>query len=67
MWSIRDMGKTVLQDPEAQGFITSKNRFVDRAEGYAIQIAAGIPSANKELGAENGYCQIGQLYSEDLY
>ena len=42
-----------------QGFITSRNRFVDRKEGLAIQIAAGIPCFRGEYGNE--------LYSEDLY
>lgn len=53
---------------EDQGFITSKNRYVDRAEGYDLQIKAGIKSVNTEFTpAANGYCTIGQLYSEDLY
>lgn len=45
-----------------QGFITSKNRFVDRKKGYDLQIEAGIKSLNP-----NGYCKIGELFSEDLY
>lgn len=44
-----------------QGFITSKNRFVDRVEGRKIQDKAGIPSVNPE-----GYMP-GTLFSEDLY
>ena len=47
-------------DNEAQGFITSKNRYVTRAEGLKLQKAAGIPSADPE-----GYGS--ELYSEDLY
>lgn len=43
----------------AQGFMTTSNRFVDRAEGLALQRAAGMPSANGEYQW--------QLYSEDLY
>jgi hypothetical protein len=43
-----------------QGFITSRNRYVDRAEGLQIQLNAGIASVEPE-----GY--KGQLYSEDLY
>jgi hypothetical protein len=43
-----------------QGFITSRNRYVDRAEGMRLQRAAGIESV-----APGGY--RGQLYSEDLY
>jgi hypothetical protein len=44
-----------------QGFITSKNRFVDREEGYKLQIAAGIESV-----AIGGY-RKNRLFSEDLY
>lgn len=47
-----------------QGFMTSRNRFVNRAEGYDIQIAAGIKSADPY---QEGYVRKGQLYSEDLY
>ncbi len=46
-----------------QGFVTSRNRFVDRVEGLAIQKAAGVPSVNTLTG-EYFY---DQLYSEDLY
>ena len=43
-----------------QGFVTSKNRYVDRQEGLALQRAAGIESY-----ARDGYrCE---LFSEDLY
>ena len=45
-----------------QGFITSKNRFVDRQEGYDLQIKAGVKSSHP-----SGYCRSGELYSEDLY
>jgi hypothetical protein len=44
-----------------QGFVTSRNRFVNRAEGYRLQLAAGIGSASRD-----GY-RGGQLFSEDLY
>lgn len=44
-----------------QGFITSRNRYVDRVEGLALQKAAGIPSADP-----NGY-RSRELFSEDLY
>lgn len=46
---------------ETQGFITSRNRFVDREEGLRLQHAAGIPSA-----ARDGYRER-ELFSEDLY
>lgn len=43
-----------------QGFITSKNRFVDRSEGYKLQLAADV------LSFSGGY-RGELLYSEDLY
>lgn len=57
----------ISKDAEDQGFITSKNRYVNRAEGYALQIEAGVKSAFEEYTSGKGYCQEGQLYSEDLY
>ena len=44
-----------------QGFITSRNRFVSRGEGAAIQRAAGIVSAT------TGRLPVPPLFSEDLY
>lgn len=44
-----------------QGFITSRNRFVDRREGMRLQRAAGIESV-----APSGY-RGDLLFSEDLY
>jgi hypothetical protein len=44
-----------------QGFVTSFNRFVDRFDGYKLQIAAGIMSKDKD-----GY-RGERLFSEDLY
>jgi hypothetical protein len=49
------------RNESSQGFITSRNRFVTREEGYALQVAAGIPSA-----AAGGY-RGKRLFSEDLY
>lgn len=48
---------------ENQGFVTSKNRYVDRLEGAKIQKAAGIKS---KMPADGAYLH-GELYSEDLY
>lgn len=49
-------GHTKFRATEVQGFITSKNRFVDRAEAAALAYSAGqIPEPKQEL------------YSEDLY
>jgi hypothetical protein len=45
----------------AQGFVTSKNRFVSRRMGRRLQDMAGIKSASPE-----GYMP-GTLFSEDLY
>lgn len=44
-----------------QGFVTSKNRYVTREEGYQLQLAAGVPSV-----APGGY-RGEELFSEDLY
>lgn len=41
---------------EIQGFLTNKNRFVDRKEGAEIAYTSGRTSEKKHL-----------LYSEDLY
>ena len=49
----------VLRDE--QGFITSTGRYVDREEGYQLQINAGIQSA------QGSYVHPGTLFSEDLY
>ena len=59
-----DCNRPLKKDFEGhiQGFITSRNRFVDRKEGMKIQKAAGIPSAWEEDGH---YGDI--LFSEDLY
>ena len=60
LYKIHSMGKTRLKEKNAQGFITSRNRFVDRTEGLKLQKEAGITSADPE-----GYGY--QLFSEDLY
>jgi hypothetical protein len=44
-----------------QGFMTSRNRFVNREDGMILQLAAGIPSADR--GGYRGK----RLFSEDLY
>ena len=44
--------------PQIQGFLTTKNRFVDREEGCKIAIKSGQVN-NKKDGEE--------LFSEDLY
>ena len=49
-------------DKAEQGFITSKNRFVDRKEGLKLQRQAGI-----EPFDNNGSYRSDELFSEDLY
>jgi hypothetical protein len=52
--------RQVIADAE-QGFITTRNRFVDRREGMRLQRAAGKQSAEgRELRGD-------MLFSEDLY
>jgi hypothetical protein len=46
----------ILHRTEEQGFMTSKNRFVDREEGAKIAFNAGQIKQEKQT-----------LYSEDLY
>lgn len=49
-----------LQSTEIQGFLTSKNRFVDRFEAFEI--------AKKEKQIKDlSKCRSEKLYSEDLY
>lgn len=49
-----------------QGFYTTRERFVDRADGLTLQIAAGRRSADAIAGGGPGGFRW-QLYSEDLY
>lgn len=59
-WILADLKIKRRPDHDAQGFITSKNRYVNRKEALQLQQAAGIPSADP-----SGYGK--ELYSEDLY
>lgn len=56
------MGLKIDRRSSAQGFITSRNRFVSREEGRKLQDAAGIPSADLPEGYKGK-----TLFSEDLY
>ena len=58
-------GKEMMEKDVSRisGFLTNKNRFVDRDEGLELQLAAGIPSAAKGHGDD----YRGMLFSEDLY
>jgi hypothetical protein len=55
------MGLEIDNDLQAQGFITSRGRYVNREIGRILQDRAGIPSFDKE-----GY-RGKTLFSEDLY
>lgn len=46
---------------EDQGFVTSKNRYVNRREAMQLQLDANIDSVSRD-----GYCGW-DLFSEDLY
>ena len=59
--AILDRGLKPMKGEDAQGFITSFNRFVTREEGRKLQDLAGIKSVDC-----NGY-RGNKLYSEDLY
>lgn len=51
---------------QGQGFVTSKNRFVDRAEGMELMAAAGAFSAHTGLSLAGVKAET-PLFSEDLY
>ena len=55
-------GLSKMYEAIIEGFITTRNRFVDRKEGLKLQMAAGIKSADRE-----GKYRGDELYSEDLY
>jgi hypothetical protein len=62
LYTIKRMKLKPTEKNVDQGFITSRNRYVDRKEGYKLQIAAGIKSIDSimpYMGEE--------LFSEDLY
>lgn len=55
------LGKDNYEKPENRGFLTSKNRFVDRVEGYKIA------RANNQLSLEHCEGTDETLISENLY
>ena len=55
-------GKMPAKEWDAEGFITSQNRFVDREEAFRLMQAVNWKSKNSQ-----GYQLCGWLYSEDLY
>lgn len=69
MWTLQAIPGYERERPygDNQGFITSKNRYVNRKEGYEIQKAAGIPSALEGTVHADAAFAGGELYSEDLY
>lgn len=64
---IRDrfLGEVDMRDPAAQGFYTSKGRFVGRKEAMLIAYEAGQVPLKKVYLGNTG--KILDLYSEDLY
>lgn len=60
--AMRKRGEKPDKWNRSQGFITSKNRYVDRKEAFNIQKIAKIESV-----AKDGYDPSKELYSEDLY
>lgn len=65
---MRNFNDLVRKDPKAQGFFTSKGRFVDRRKAYKIAIKAKqikVPERCKGYSDSN-YISW-ELYSEDLY
>ena len=55
--------KEITAMTKEQGFMTTKNRYVSRSEGFELQKAAGIESVDP-----TGYREaLGELFSEDLY
>lgn len=62
-WTMTRKQMTEARVDRDQGFITSRNRYVDRKEAMLIQLAAGIPSAD----SEDGKYGHEELFSEDLY
>jgi hypothetical protein len=53
------LGMTPRPSAGTQGFMTTRNRFVDRQVGLQLQLEARVPSVR-------GFYQ-NELYSEDLY
>lgn len=47
-----------------QGFLTSKNRYVNREEAYRIFVESGAVSVDEE---QHPMASRDELYSEDLY
>lgn len=52
----QELAYWTFRESEVQGFITTKNRFVDRKEAAEIAYSAGQIASPKD-----------ELYSEDLY
>jgi hypothetical protein len=61
IYSIHQRGKNISKKKNSQGFITSRNRFVNREEAAKLQIKAGINSIFTNKPSQ------GKLMSEDLY
>lgn len=58
----------VSNKPDAQGFYTSKGRFVSREEGMKIAYKVGQVSEKRAFREnDNGDKVVNELFSEDLY
>lgn len=60
-YAIVRMGKEISPEVNSQGFVTSKNRYVDREDGARLQREAGVISVWTKAPIKN------TLFSEDLY
>lgn len=66
-WYMTGQEMIEVRNEMAQGFLTTRGRFVDRKEGYRLQIAAGIPSMLEGTKNARAAYAGGELFSEDLY
>lgn len=69
LWALQMIPAYKKERPHGldQGFITSRNRYVGRKEGYRLQKAAGIKSALEGTPYAGSAYAGKELYSEDLY
>lgn len=63
LWALQGIPRYKFEQPHGddQGFVTSLNRYVTRAEAFRLHKLAGIPSADEYRN------NIEELFSEDIY
>jgi hypothetical protein len=61
--TLGNMGRRLERSKDGQGFITSRNRYVNRSEGALLQQKAKVPSPLQDGEPFTGTT----LFSEDLY